>query len=110
MKAKASRSSLPTSSASSSVPRNSSIGWVYNDACAPSPGCVVTQNPPPPSKSGISYAQIWQFVRSPRDKETAVHCTGYSENGHCYAPGDTAHSWFLDVNTATSSDPSGGAK
>ena len=86
------------------------IYWVFNDACTPSPGCVVPQNPPRPSKSGISYAQIWQFVRSPRDKETAVHCTGYSKNGHCYAPGDTTHSWFLDMNTATSPDPSGGAK
>jgi len=86
------------------------VYWVYNDACAPSPGCVAPQNPPSPSKSGIPYAQIWQFVRSPRDKETAVHCTGYSKNGHCYAPGDVAHSWFLDVNTATSPDPSGGAK
>jgi len=84
--------------------------WVYNEACPPSPGCVAPQNPPPPSKSGIPYAQIWQFVRSPRDKETAVHCTGYSRNGHCYAPGDTVHSWFLDMNTATSPDPSGGAK
>jgi len=86
------------------------VYWVYNDACAPSPGCVVPQNPPPPSKSGIPYAQIWQFVRSPRDRQTAVHCTGYSKNRHCYAPGDTAHSWFLDMNTATSPDPSGGAK
>jgi hypothetical protein len=84
--------------------------WVYNDACLPSPGCVVAQNPPHPSRSGIPHAQIWQFVRSPRDKETAVHCTGYAKNGHCYAPGDTSHSWFLDVNTATSPDPSGGAK
>jgi hypothetical protein len=84
--------------------------WVYNDVCPPSPGCVILQNPPPPSQSGIPYAQIWQFVRSPRDKETAVHCSGYTRNGHCYAPGDTAHTWFLDVNSATSPDPSGGAK
>jgi len=86
------------------------IYWVYNDACPPSPGCVVPQNPPPPSKSGIPYAQIWQFVRSPREKETAIHCSGYSKNGNCYAPGDTTRSWFLDLNTATSADPSGGAK
>ncbi len=86
------------------------VYWVYNDACAPSPGCVVPQNPPPPSKSGIPYAQIWQFVRSPRDKETAVRCSGYSKDKNCYIPGDTAHKWFLDVNTATSADPSGGAK
>jgi hypothetical protein len=86
------------------------IFWVYNDACPPSPGCAVPQNPPPPSKSGISYAQIWQIVRSPRDKETAVHCSGYARDGNCYAPGDTAHSWFLDLNTATSPDPSGGER
>jgi len=86
------------------------VYWVYNDACAPSPGCVVPQNPAPPSKSGIAYAQIWQFVRSPRDKETATHCSGYARNGNCYAPGDAAHKWFLDVNSATSPDPSGGAK
>jgi hypothetical protein len=84
--------------------------WVYNDACAPSPGCVIPQNPPPPSQSGISYAQIWQFVRSPRDKESAVHCSGYATNGHCYAPGDAAHTWFLDMNVANSPDPSGAAK
>jgi hypothetical protein len=81
--------------------------WVYNDACAPSPGCLIPQNPPPPSRSGIFYAQVWQFVRSPRDKETAVHCSGYATNGHCYAPGDTAHTWFLDMNSAASPDPSG---
>jgi hypothetical protein len=86
------------------------VYWVYNDACAPSPGCVVPQNSPPPSKSGIAYAQIWQFVRSPRDKETAIHCPGYARNGNCYAPGDTAHIWFLDRNTSSSADPSGGNK
>src|SRR5712691_8343782 len=86
------------------------VYWVYNDACPPSPGCIVPQNPPPASKSGIAYAQIWQFVRSPRERETAVHCSGYSKNGNCYAPGATTHSWFLDLNTATSVDPSGGAK
>jgi len=86
------------------------VYWVYNDACKPSPGCVVPQNPPPPSQSGISYAQVWQFVRSPRDKETAVHCSGYARDGHCYVPGDTAHTWFLDMNAATSPDPSGAAK
>ena len=86
------------------------VYWVYNDACNTSPGCVVPQSPPPPSQSGISYAQIWQFVRSPRDKETAVHCSGYARNGHCYATGDAAHTWFLDMNVATSPDPSGAAK
>ncbi len=84
--------------------------WVYNDACPPSPGCVVPQDPPAPSKSGIAYAQVWQFVRSPRDKQTSRHCRGYAKDGNCYGAFDTAHRFHLDVNTATSPDPSGGAK
>ncbi len=86
------------------------VFWVYNDACPPSPGCVVPQDPPPPSKSGIPYARIWQYVRSPRDRKTATHCSGYAKTGNCYAPGDTSHSWFLDINTSSSSDPSDGNK
>ncbi len=84
--------------------------WAYNDACPPSPGCAFPQSPPPTSQSGIPYASVWQFVRSPRDKQTAHHCPGYAKDGNCYAPGDTVHAWFLDVNAASSPDPSGGAK
>lgn len=85
------------------------VYWVYNDSCPPSPGCSTPQDPPAPAKSGIDYAQIWQFVRSPRDKETARHCRGYAKDGNCYAALDTAHRFHLDVNSATSADPSGGA-
>ncbi len=85
--------------------------WAYNDACPPSPGCAFPQNPPSPDRSGISYAGVWQFAQSPRRKEFTAHCPAkYSPDGNCYAPGDTAHAWFLDVNSATSPDPSGGAK
>jgi glycoside hydrolase-like protein len=84
--------------------------WAYNDACPPSPGCATPQDPPAPSTSGIAYAQIWQFVRSPRDKETARRCRGYAKDGNCYAAFDAAHRFHLDVNSATSPDPSGGAK
>jgi Domain of unknown function (DUF1906) len=85
--------------------------WLYNDACPPSPGCAFSQNPPSPARSGILYADVWQFAQSPRRKEFTVHCPAkYSADGNCYAPGDTTHSWFLDVNSATSRDPSGGAK
>ena len=85
--------------------------WAYNDSCPPSPGCTFPQDPPPPSSSGIGYAAIWQFAQSPRRKEFTAHCPAkYAPDGNCYAPGDTAHAWFLDVNTATSRDPSGGAK
>jgi hypothetical protein len=82
------------------------IYWVFNDSCPPSPGCVTLQELPAPAKSGVAYAQIWQFVRSPRDKETARHCRGYAKNGNCYAAFDAAHKFHLDLNVAASADPS----
>jgi hypothetical protein len=85
--------------------------WVYNDACPPSPGCAFPQSPPPPAASGIGFAEIWQFAQSPRRKEFTAHCPAkYAPDGNCYAPGDAAHKWFLDVNAAASADPSGVAK
>jgi hypothetical protein len=82
------------------------VYWVYNDACPPSPGCGVPQKPPSPAASGVAYAGVWQYVRSPREKETARHCGGYAGDGNCYAPGDARHKWFLDENVATTADPS----
>jgi len=82
------------------------VFWVYNDACPPSPGCGVSKNPPAPSASGVAYASVWQYVRSPREKKIARHCRGYANDGNCYAPGDAKHQWFLDVNVATTPDPS----
>lgn len=85
--------------------------WVYNDACPPSPGCTFLQNPSSPAHSGIPGAEIWQFAQSPRRKEFTSRCTRtYFRDGNCYAPGDSKHAWFLDVNSATSADPSGGSK
>lgn len=86
------------------------VYWVYNDACPPSPGCSTPKDPPGPSKSGVGYAQIWQFVRSPRDKHIARHCRGYAKDGNCYAALDTARRFHLDVNSAASPDPSAVAK
>ena len=87
------------------------IYWVYNDACLPSPGCAFPPDPLAPSKSGNSHAAVWQFAQSPRRKEFTARCPAkYAPDGNCYAPDDVAHKWFLDVNTATSPDPSGGAK
>jgi hypothetical protein len=82
------------------------VYWVYNDACPPSPGCGVPQSLPAPSASGVSYARVWQYVRSPREKKVARHCRGYASDGNCYAPGDAARKWFLDENVATTADPS----
>jgi hypothetical protein len=83
--------------------------FAFNDTCPPSPGCVFPQDPPAPATSGVSYAAVWQFAQSPRRKDRTARCApGYHPDGNCYAPGDASHSWFLDVNSATSADPSGG--
>src|SRR5713101_3369106 len=85
--------------------------WAFNDVCPPSPGCGFPRNPPAPSASRVSDAAVWQFAQSPRRKERTALCQSkYAPDGNCYAPGDTAHKWFLDVNVATSPDPSQGAK
>ncbi|HXN51437.1 MAG TPA: glycoside hydrolase domain-containing protein [Candidatus Acidoferrum sp.] len=83
--------------------------WVFNDACPPSPGCVVPRNPQPASAGGIPYAAVWQFAQSPRRKEFTARCAAtYHADGNCYVPGDTAHTWFLDLNSASTPDPSAG--
>jgi hypothetical protein len=85
--------------------------FVFNDACPPAPGCVVPHNPPPPSASGVPYAAVWQFAQSPRRKEFTAQCAAkYNADGNCYAPGDTSHVWFLDLNSATTADPSSGSR
>jgi hypothetical protein len=80
--------------------------WVFNDACPPSPGCVSPTNVPMPSASGVKDAAVWQFVRSPREKETASQCGGYASDENCYAAADVARKWFLDMNVAASANPS----
>lgn len=80
--------------------------WIYNDACPPSPGCVQGKNPPSPAASGSSRAIIWQFAQSPRRKEFTARCAASYYQGNCYAEGDNAHQWFLDLDTATVPDPS----
>jgi hypothetical protein len=86
------------------------VYFIFNDACPPSPGCSYPQNPPSPATGGISYASVWQYAQTPRRKDFTAHCPpGYHTDGNCYAPGDTAHAWFLDVDTANSPDPSNGA-
>jgi hypothetical protein len=91
------------------APSQDFVFYVYNDVCPPSPGCTFPQNPPPPVAGGVPYAKVWQFAQSPRRMERTVHCpAGYHTDGNCYAPGDTAHTGFLDVNSASSPDPSSG--
>jgi hypothetical protein len=82
--------------------------WVTNDVCPPSPGCSVTQATSP-AQSGVAFADVWQFVQSPRRPEFAGKCRNYNPDGNCYPPGVAAASRLhVDVNSATSADPSQG--
>ena len=88
--------------------------FIYNDKCPPSPGCALAQNPPSPELSGISFASIWQFAQSPRRREFTKSCSAtYSSDGNCYPPPNAATAAaktnggiFLDLDSATSPDPS----
>ena len=84
--------------------------WVTNDACPPSPGCAFPESPPRPADSGIPSAQVWQFAQSPKRKDVAAGCpANYHSDGSCYPPGIAlAHHLHVDVDTASSPDPSGG--
>lgn len=82
--------------------------FIYNDECPPSPGCVYLKNPPAPSQSGFSDANVWQFAQSPRRRNFTVSCAStYSSDGNCYLPASTAASHFLlDLDSSVSADPS----
>lgn len=84
--------------------------WVANDACPPSPGCAYPKRPPSPAQSGVSFAEIWQFAQSPRRPDVAASCPkNYHADGNCYPPGiSPAQGLHIDVETATSADPSHG--
>lgn len=83
--------------------------WAINDACPPSPGCALPRDPLNPPQSGVVFADVWQFAQSPQRRDVAGHCGNYSRDGECYAPGiPLAEQLQLDLNTATSADPSNG--
>lgn len=85
------------------------VYWAINDACPPSPGCSFPQRPPDPTGSGVAFADVWQFTQSPRRKDVAAHCSNYNSDGNCYPPGTSdTQGLHVDLNTATSSDPSHG--
>jgi hypothetical protein len=84
------------------------VYWIINDGCPPAPGCFLAL-PLNPRQSGIAFAEVWQFAQSPQRKDVAAHCTNYSRDGNCYAPGIAAAlRMHVDLNTATSPDPSHG--
>jgi Rv2525c-like, glycoside hydrolase-like domain len=84
------------------------VYWAINDACPPAPGCAFPPHPPAPAQSGVPFAEVWQFAQSPQRKDVAGRCTNYSRDGECYAPGFAAQQLHVDVNSATSADPSHG--
>jgi hypothetical protein len=82
------------------------VYWAINDGCPPAPGCAFPQHPPSPAQSGVPFAEVWQFAQSPQRKDVAGRCTNYSRDGNCNAPG--IDPLPIDLNAATSSDPSHG--
>jgi hypothetical protein len=89
------------------------VFWAINDACPPAPGCTFPvkppTHPPSPAQSGVGYAEVWQFAQSPQRKDVAGRCSGYSRDGACYPPGvPVTQQLQVDLNTATSPDPSHG--
>jgi hypothetical protein len=85
------------------------VYWAINDACPPAPGCAFPARPPSPAQSGVRFAEVWQFAQSPRRKDVAGRCGNYSRDGNCYPPGaSTALGLHVDVNSASSADPSQG--
>lgn len=84
--------------------------FISNDQCGPSPGCVFPAAPPAPSKSGVSFADVWQYAQSPRRPEMTAACRKtYNADGNCYPPGVVAATGLhIDVESANSPDPSHG--
>jgi hypothetical protein len=85
------------------------VYWAINDACPPAPGCSFPAHPPSPAQSGVGFAEVWQFAQSPQEKDVAAICSSYNRDGNCYPPGiSAAQRLLVDVNSATSPDPSQG--
>ena len=86
------------------------VYFVSDDACPPAPGCVFPKRAPIPAESGIRFADVWQFAQSPRRAEFTAKCSAtYNPDGNCYPPRvDPARHFHVDVETASSPDPSQG--
>ena len=85
--------------------------WVTNDACPPSPGCAFPSHAPPPSQSGVGFVEAWQFAQSPKRRDVAAGCpANYARDGNCYPPELAEQKLFVDVDSASSPDPSRGKR
>ena len=87
---------------------HSVVFWVAQDTCAPAgpaPGCVLP--PPALNQSGTPDADVWQYAQTPRRPELTKSCAKtYAPDNNCYA--GATKDLFLDLNVASSADPSHG--
>jgi hypothetical protein len=76
--------------------------FVANDGCPPASGCVLKA--PRVESNGVEFASVWQFAQTPRRKQYTASCARtYAKDGSCYAG-----NIFVDLDVATSADPSRG--
>jgi hypothetical protein len=81
------------------------VYWVYNSLVPPSAGCVFPARAPAPSRSGVTFSDVWQFAESPAPRATSG-LPGYDADGSCYAPGFRKQRLHVDVDAARTPDPS----
>ena len=84
--------------------------FISNDRCGPAPGCVFPRRPPHPAKSGVAFAEVWQYAQSPRRPEMTSACRQtYAPDNNCYPPGNAPSTGLhIDVDVADTPDPSRG--
>ena len=84
--------------------------FISNDHCGPAPGCVFPSTPPAPAKSGVAFAEVWQYAQSPRRPEMTAACRQtYAPDNNCYPPGIAPSTGLhIDIDVADSADPSHG--
>ena len=75
------------------------------DTCPPAPGCTLQAKPL--ASSGEPDLTVWQYSQSPRRRAITQSCAAtYASDGNCYAAGFPTI--FLDMDAASSADPSHG--
>lgn len=82
--------------------------WVTNDACPPAPGCALPSRAATPAQSGVRFAEVWQYAQSPQREDVAGRCSNYARDGSCYPDRVGVQDLPVDLNLATSPDPSHG--
>ena len=84
--------------------------WIAEDACPPAPGCTVSPDAVAhlsPRNSGTLDAIAWQYAQSPQRPELTHACAKtYATDGNCHA--GATPDLYLDLNVASSPDPSHG--